>query len=100
MQQLNEFHRVLSGVLRKWETFSSEGGDLGYFSDLDKFPTNSPQFREAAHAGRSLRSIKRAFDELLGLEQDLVLLKQSLIEFSRGVRHGIFFSPLSTLCHR
>jgi hypothetical protein len=99
MQELNNYHRVLSGVIRKWDTFSCKGGDLGYFSDLDKFPTHSPEFRQAAHAGRSLRSIKGDFDELLDLEQDLVSLKHSLIEFSRGVRHGTPPLPPATHFH-
>jgi hypothetical protein len=86
MELLSELHGVLSETFEEWNTFISPDGDVGYFSDLDKFPANSPEFRHAAHAGRSLRSIKEAFERLRNLQQKLVSLIDSLTKFSVGVR--------------
>jgi hypothetical protein len=66
---------VLSGIIHEWDIFLSPDGDWGYFRDLDRLPSNSPEFRAA---GQSLRSIKRAFMRLENNRQGLLSLKESL----------------------
>ncbi len=74
---LNKLLVVLSGTLREWETFISSDGDVGYFSDLDKFATHSPEFHQSGHAVQSLRTIKQAFERLENARQRLSYLKES-----------------------
>ena len=64
MDLLSELHGALSETVEEWNTFISLDTDVGYFSDLDEPLSNSPEFRYAAHAGRSLRSIKETFERL------------------------------------
>jgi hypothetical protein len=72
---VTELLGVLFGIIHEWETFLSPDGDWGYFSDLDRFPSNSPEFRAA---GQVLRSIKRAFKRLEYDRQKLLSLKETL----------------------
>ena len=90
MELLSELHGVLSETFQEWNTFISPDADVGYFSDLDEPPSNSPKFRHAAHAGRSLRSIKETFERLRDHREKLVLLRDSLTKFSLAVRWSIF----------
>ncbi|KAE9366797.1 hypothetical protein N431DRAFT_417671 [Stipitochalara longipes BDJ] len=69
---------MLSGTIHEWHAFISPDGDVGYFSDLDVFPSNSQEFRRYEHAGQSLRSIKQTFGKLEKDQQKLVSLKESL----------------------
>ena len=89
MDLLSELHGALSETVEEWNTFISPDADVGYFSDLDEPPSNSPEFRHAAHAGRSLSSIKETFERLRNHQQKLVLLKDSLSIFSQAVRWSI-----------
>jgi len=93
MELLNELHSVLSETYEEWNTFISPDADVGYFSDLDEFPSNSPEFRHAAHAGRSLRNIKETFERLRNHRQKLVSLTDSLDNFSQAVRWSSSGSP-------
>jgi hypothetical protein len=101
MELLNELHGVLSEIYEEWNTFISPDADVGYFSDLDEpLSSNSPKFPHAAHAGRSLRSIKETFERLRNHRQKLDLLRDSLTKFSRTVRWSIstFSRPLFIMC--
>jgi hypothetical protein len=90
MELLSELHGVLSETFEEWNTFISPDADVGYFSDLDEFPSNSPKFCHAAHASRSLRNIKETFERLRNHRQKLVSLTDSLTKFSLAVRRSIF----------
>jgi hypothetical protein len=92
MELLSELHGVLSETYEEWNTFISPDADVGYFSDLDELPSNSPEFRHAAHVGRSLRNIKETFERLRNHRQKLVSLTDSLTKFSLAVRWSIFGS--------
>jgi hypothetical protein len=81
---------VLFGIIHEWDTFLSPDGDWGYFSDLDRFPSNSPEFRVA---GQSLRSIKRAFSRLENNRQKLLSLKETLSSDLSTVRGTLAFVP-------
>jgi len=83
MDLLTELLGLLSGTIDKWNTFISQDGDVGYFSDLDEFPSNS---LELAHSGQLLRSIKQDFERLENYQQGLLLLKESLSSDFRTVR--------------
>jgi hypothetical protein len=65
---------VLSGTIHEWNNFILPDGAVGYFADLDEFPSNT---RHSA-PGRSLRSIKQTFGELENDRQKLISLKESL----------------------
>jgi hypothetical protein len=78
MDLLTKLLCVLSGTIDEWDTFISSHGDVGYFSDLDEFASNSPEFRRPDHAGQSLRSIKEAFERLKNHRRALVSLRESL----------------------
>lgn len=78
MDLLTELLGVLSGTVDEWNTFISSHGNVGYFSDLDEFASNSPKFRHPDHAGQSLRSIKEAFERLENHQQSLISLTESL----------------------
>jgi hypothetical protein len=96
MDLLSELHSALSETYEEWNIFISPDADVSYFSNLDEPLNNSPEFRHAAHAGRSLRSIKETFERLRNHQQKLVLLRDSLTKFSQTVRWSIstFSRPL------
>jgi len=71
MELLSELLGVLSETIEEWNTFISPDSDVGYFSDLDQFPSYSLEFRQPADAGRSLRSIKETFERLQNHQQKL-----------------------------
>ncbi|KAE9365474.1 hypothetical protein N431DRAFT_563398 [Stipitochalara longipes BDJ] len=77
---LNELLHVLSGLVDEWDTFISPNGDIGYFSDLDEFPSNSNESRELGCPGSSLRNIKQTFEKLEMRRRRLQSLKESLIK--------------------
>ncbi|KIN05269.1 hypothetical protein OIDMADRAFT_51083 [Oidiodendron maius Zn] len=79
VELLSEFIDLLSGTLKQWNAFiSAEGGDINYFSDLHKFPSNSPECRHNCHAIQSLSAIKKTFERLQNRLQRLELLRDSL----------------------
>jgi hypothetical protein len=92
MELLSELHGVLSETFEEWKAFISLDADIGYFSDLDEFSRNSPDSSYAAQAGRSLCSIKEAFERLQSRRQKLALLTDDLTKFSVAVRWSVFFS--------
>jgi hypothetical protein len=91
---LNKLIIVLSGTVREWNTFISSDGDVGYFSDLDEWPTNSRELHQPGHAGQSLRSIKQSFGRLEEDLQRLISLKESLSSDFTTVRSRIALHPL------
>jgi hypothetical protein len=86
MDLLNELLHVLSGLVDEWDTFISPNGDIGYFSDLDEFPSNSQESRELGCPSSSLRNIKQTFEKLEMYRQRLESLKYSLIKDFEVVR--------------
>jgi hypothetical protein len=83
---LNKLLCVLSGIICEWNSFISPNGDVSYFSDLDKSPSNSLEFPQPDHAGQSLRSIKKTFDKLEKERQRLIFLKEELSKDFETVR--------------
>jgi hypothetical protein len=83
MDLVTELLGVLFGIIHEWDTFLSSKGDWGYFSDLDRSPSNSPEFRAA---GQSLRSIRTAFRRLESSHQKLLSLKETLASDLSTVR--------------
>jgi hypothetical protein len=71
-------------MVKAWDTFSSCGGDIGYFSDIDASPNIS------AYACRSLRAIKEAFEKLQDHQQTLLLLKERCYGSARAVSYNPF----------
>ena len=88
MDLLSELIDVLSGTMDEWNTFISLNGDIGYFSDLDEFPSsaNSHEIRELGCPGSSLRNIKQSFEKLKTYRQRLESLTQSLSRNFEAVR--------------
>jgi hypothetical protein len=85
--------RVLSGTIREWNTFISLDGGLGYFSDLEKPPSNSLEIPHPDHAGQSLRSIKQTFDKLENKKQRLISFQEKLSSGLEMVRWSITSQP-------
>ena len=84
IELLSELLGVLSKMVKAWDTFSSCGGDIGYFSDIDASPNIS------TYACRSLRAIKEAFEKLEDHRQRLLLLKERCYGFARAVSYNPF----------
>jgi hypothetical protein len=82
---LNQLLNVLSGIIKAWETFNSSDGDIVYFSESDYSKAASQR-----HAHRSLRAIKETFEELEGLQQKLVLLRDSSQDLAKDVSQSHF----------
>jgi len=79
-ERLNQLLNVLSGIIKAWETFNSSDGDVVYFSESHYSKAASQH-----HAHRSLRVIKETFEELEGLQQKLVLLRDSSQDLAKDV---------------
>jgi len=89
MQLLSELVVVLSGNIDKWDAFSSPDSDINYFSDIDKFSSNSPDFKHGCCAGPSLRRINQIFKKFEIHRKKLESLKESLSTDFEAVRKRI-----------
>jgi hypothetical protein len=78
MNLLTKLLCVLTPTVREWDTFLLPDGDVGYFSDLDEFPSDSYGSRPSVAPGQSLRVIKQTFEQLENERQKLAALKDSL----------------------
>jgi hypothetical protein len=99
MDQLGKFSNVLLGTLNQWDAFvSPDGGDIGYFSDLEHpFPSESTQSVENCHAARSLSAIRKTFVNLHRLLQKIELLRDDLsrdFQTVSGIVEGSFSQTL------
>jgi hypothetical protein len=86
MRLLNELIKVLSGNINKWTAFSSPDRDINYFSDIDRSPSNSPEFKHGCRAGPLLRHIDETFEKLEAHREKLGSLKDSLARDFEAVR--------------
>jgi hypothetical protein len=86
MQLLSELIVVLSGNIDQWNAFSSPDSEINYFSDIDKFPSNSPEFKHGCYAGPTLRRINKTFERFETHRQKLESLKESLSTDFEAVR--------------
>jgi hypothetical protein len=86
IQLLTELIDVLSGNIDQWDAFSSRDSDINYFSDIDKFSSNSSEFKQGCCAGPSLRRINKTFKKFETHRQKLDSLKESLSTDFEAVR--------------
>jgi hypothetical protein len=86
MQLLSELIVVLSGYIDQWDAFSSRDSEINYFTDIDKFPNNSPEFKHGCYAGPTLQRINKTFKKFETHRQKLGSLKESLSTDFEAVR--------------
>jgi hypothetical protein len=79
VQLLSKLIGVLSRNIDKWDTFSSQDGNINYFSDIDKSAGKSPEFQHGCGAVPSLHRIDKTFQAFKAHKQELESLKESLV---------------------
>lgn len=81
---LRNLEGVLSQLIRAWDSFISEDGDIGYFKDTDlaAISTNSLQ---------SLRTIKATFQQLREHQRTIEQLKECCVDFQTSVSYTLPF---------
>jgi hypothetical protein len=90
VQLLSKLIWVLSGNIDKWDIFSSQDGNINYFSDIDKSTSKSPEFQHGYGAVPLLHRIDKTFEALKAHKQELESLKESLaIDFDKVRRSTI-----------
>jgi hypothetical protein len=90
VQLLSKLIRVLSGNIDNWDAFSSQDGNINYFSDIDKSASKSPEFQHGCGAIPALHRIDKTFEALRAHKQELESLKESLeMDFDKVRRSAI-----------
>jgi hypothetical protein len=80
---LSDITAVLSKAIMEWKRFNAPNGDLAYFSDLESFPNMS-----RSHIIKWLVAIKRTFEELENLQEDLLALEKACSNDAEAVGHS------------
>lgn len=72
---------VLSGTIMDWKRLNASDGDLAHFSDLESYPERSWD-----GVGGSLSAIKKTFDQLEKLRDNLNSLEKSCSNDAEGCK--------------
>lgn len=82
---VNDVISVLSRTITDWKRFNAHDGDHAYFSDLESYPEKSQD-----PVRGSLSAIKKTFDQLEKLQDNLGSLEKSCSNDANAVCHLVF----------
>ncbi|KAH3986030.1 hypothetical protein HBI24_037400 [Parastagonospora nodorum] len=80
LQVLRQLLRTIRETIKVWETFKSDNGDIGYFSDLVSTPGVS-----ATRILRTLHQIHAAFDELKDFHEKMLDIQEEYEKLERAL---------------
>ncbi|KAH4818761.1 hypothetical protein HBH61_036980 [Parastagonospora nodorum] len=80
LQVLRQLLRTIRETIKAWETFISDNGDIGYFSDLLSTPGISP-----TRTLRTLHQIHGAFDDLKSFHGSLLNIQEEYEKLERAL---------------
>jgi hypothetical protein len=84
---------LLTATIKAWEEFTSENGDIAYFSCLVSTELNG----QSQHAQDSLPAISEIFMDLDELRRKLLFHQESCLARAEAVSYFHFFP--SEICH-
>ncbi|KAH4416864.1 hypothetical protein HBH92_059580 [Parastagonospora nodorum] len=80
LQVLRQLLRTIRETIKAWETFKSDNGDIGYFSDLVSTPGVS-----ATRILRTLHQIHAAFDDLKDFHEKMLDIQEEYEKLERAL---------------